>query len=159
MSYQNPTLGDFGYTGGFATLSCSDPFPAGPELDALVAKQVMRIDTTQICDGEWECEPWPGKCEKCRLPGSSEGLPIHTIQPKAYSTYIGAAWEVVEKMCGPPYYAAFVLKGTRGHLAEFHLPSHGLFEAITGPRQAPLAICYAALKASLAFSNSCEAQT
>src|SRR5439155_4111733 len=39
--------------------------PAGPEMDALVAKRVMGIDPNQICDGEWECEPWPGHCVRC----------------------------------------------------------------------------------------------
>ncbi len=165
------------------TSSAIDALPAGRELDALVAEQVMGWECVHrmtllpkeiwVAEAEREFEAeygtkppsgwamdqtWadysgdhpPKWCEKCQKRPSQFQSGQYVLRP--YSTSIGAAWEVVEKLNkkfhlrlispfepGEPYFAGFSPHGMTGWDGRPH------FEA--GADTAPLAICRAALKA------------
>ena len=75
---------------------------AGPELDALVAGQVMGkpgkwVERVRINDSWVECKTWLPDGYAPELPpcGSHAGM-----QPNPYSTDIAFAWKVVEKIKG-----------------------------------------------------------
>lgn len=159
-----PPLGDVGKELGMESALDIDSLEAGPETDRLVAENVMGIVLENPCTGEWECEPWPGYCEKCKQPATEQSGDYHLLdhaeQPRPYSSYIGIAWEVMEKIKrsgfashgffireiqyhhGEPYIwqAGFIVTGNWGE-NEYSIEG----EAPT----APLAIVRAALKAAL----------
>ena len=129
-----------------------DSIPAGVELDKLIAEKVMgwRLGAPHYVHGPlmhggsmqraWE---GPG------LPRADGSSPFSRgFKP---STDISAAWEIVEKLCGPPYFASvFLTKGPHGHLVEFDIyPDTELYQGTSDPGHAPLAISRAALKAVL----------
>ena len=137
-----------------------DKMPAGEELDALVAENVMggkwirfhdadypdpdtedgRVHATIVLpkDFDFLCPPEyvedTGECPRTR----------YSWIPR-YSTDIAAAWEVIDKL-DELYSAWFEIRGPRVWLAQCHLPNYKQFSA-TGVASAPLAICRAALKA------------
>jgi len=102
-----------------------DKMEAGPEMDALVAKRVMKIEPPEM-----------------RIGPMRFGKPTMTAQwtPKPYSTHILAAWEVIEKLQGNTTVALYRVDG--GSVI-YGVKNKRYSEAPT----APLAICRAALKA------------
>jgi ABA sandwich protein len=105
--------------------------PAGREMDALIAEKVMghevKRDVVMWREGNASLEPY------------SEGFTVLAH----YSTDIGAAWEVVEKIqTGELRLHEHKLLRTY-YLAEFHEPGGSTF--MVRAETAPLAICRAAL--------------
>ena len=133
---------------------------AGREMDALVAEKVMGHTVTKERHPiAWKRGKHPSRagedvvlwrdyyfCEDKRDSDGDRYIVCH------YSTSITAAWEVVEKLCRDEY-AAFEIRGTRGHRATFNLPSEGAFDGYSGQNEAPLAICRAAWKAKEALNG------
>jgi hypothetical protein len=112
---------------------------AGEKMDALIAEKVMGIDLSQICDGDMYDEDgdhW--SCTSCSETGGWGTDFEHTISPKHYSTYIAAAWKVVEKLelSVVPYLG----------LVKWHAANE---KVIAFAAAAPLAICRAALLSTL----------
>ncbi len=64
-----------------------------------------------------------------------------------YSTYIGAAWEVVEKLHEPRYSFRFTTWGVSTYTAEVWSKEKGMEFKSKIQKSAPLAICLAALRA------------
>lgn len=145
-----------------------DAMPAGPEMDVLIAEQVigehvhrfdqeiqisrvcptcLRSVTTLLC----KCGVQYVAAETCRKCNPDNpyipplGLRSHVA---LYSTDIGAAWEIVEKM-----YMTIYTPGSSYASGEYGWGNSYAAETRNGERSeasaAPLAICRAALKARM----------
>jgi len=104
--------------------------PAGPEMDELIAKYVMKLERTK--PGQWrESVDW-----------WVNGLPSECPD---YSTDISAAWEVVEKMSSK-FIGLHKMKFAEGKWFALYLDkSNDDCEEIVEAETPMLAICLAAL--------------
>lgn len=105
-----------------------DAMPAGRELDALVAEQVLgkKVELYRLCPVPYH-----------RFKDTEQGIPY-------YSTDIAAAWEVVEKVQRINGRFRVDIVGPCQGSDEY---SVGFLPMLSGYGTAPLAICRAALKA------------
>ena len=114
-----------------------DEMPAGREMDVLVAERVMGLELREMEIAIGGIVGGPGKIIKEKLWVPKNGPPGYVLNGclKEYSTYISAAWEVLEK------FPRFDLSRYRGKLYCI-----GIGDDETLAPTAPLAICRAALK-------------
>lgn len=111
-----------------------DEMPAGRELDALVAEKVME-------------ENFP---KKMAFPtGKGKELLVlelgRAISLPHYSTNIAAAWQVVEKL-GPPLVFNLLRRSEKYEARFVEIVDDGSQHFIASDKNAPLAICRAALE-------------
>lgn len=119
--------------------------PAGNEIDKLIGEKVMGL-----CAHEWKFVPHDDDdgvyriCQKCHLEFWGLRPPTYGCHYGSYSTDIAAAWEVVEKL------RMFVLPFGKTDWCSTNTRNfRGAFENIGVADTAPLAICRAALLATL----------
>lgn len=119
--------------------------PAGREMDALIGEKVMGL-----CAHDWKLVPHEDDdgvcriCQKCHLEFWGLCPPLYGCHYGSYSTDISAAWEVVEKL------RMFVLPFGKTDWCSTNIRNYrGAFENIAVADTAPLAICRAALLATL----------
>jgi hypothetical protein len=128
--------------------------PAGREMDALIAEKVMGECAHTLHnyakdnrDDFGDYITW--RCRKCKKAFRGLAYSNRDIVCEHYSTWIAAAWEVVEKMQGDWWKMEFL---TGIHAAEFEKPNmkceDQTYHEATADKM-PLAICRAALLATL----------
>lgn len=122
------------------------------ELDALVAEKVAP-GFAFICPKCGNSDEWGGhtredgslvcQCHECRWSGAPGACP-----PRPFSTDIGAAWSVVEKITSDGRRGLRLWLGRESTLAEFHWCLSSKLSPIEIKGNLPArAICLAALKA------------
>lgn len=75
-----------------------EKLPAGQELDALIAKNVMGIKLGRCASAELDVVDGGFACPTCLFASTRNSREEHDIEVLHYSTDIAAAWVVVEKL-------------------------------------------------------------
>lgn len=127
----------------------------GLELDLLIAKEVMKFDTSplhHVFGGSY-----PGVCIYCHQPGwHPQYSPRESPCCPKYSTSISDAWQVVEKLKPHEDYVEFHLTDDEHSSIAIWAEAEGVYfsgfclgtgEECAAGESAPHAICLAALKA------------
>lgn len=109
---------------------------AGRELDAMVAEHVMGWELRQVGNGSMDGEYyWHDGCDF--VDGRLANL--------EFSTYISAAWEVIEKLHEQNYLFSISQSVDAGYTAKFFNRDKECYFVAPYIESAPLAICIAAL--------------